>query len=221
MATMPSRPESGQPPVIPRPWFESTPGRALLESEQAAVLHELEAHPGPWLWIAPVAQVPGNMPGRGLCLHATASGLNGAIRCELPLPLPSETFGCIVLQHVLGDAAHSGALLAECARLLSPGGRLALFALNPLAPYRLRWRGAGLQALEPITWRRRLRRVGLTAAPVSQGIGPNWQVQPSTRLQDGPGLRAAYLLRADKRRVPLTPHRAPQLLQFDNGVPAA
>lgn len=218
---MPSRPESGQPPVVFRPWFDTAPGRALLESEHAAALHELEVQPAlPWLWIAPVAQDASGVPGRGLCLHATPLGLNGAIRCSLPLPLPNETFGCIVLQHVLGDAAHSGAVLSECERLLAPGGRLALFALNPLAPYRLRWRGTELQALEPLTWRRRLRRAGLTPAPVSQGIGPNWQVQPSARLQDGPGLRAAYLLRADKRRIPLTPQRSP-LLQFDAGMPAA
>ena len=31
-------------------------------------------------------------------------------------------------------------------------GWLWLLALNPLSPYRLRWRGQGLHAREPVTW---------------------------------------------------------------------
>jgi SAM-dependent methyltransferase len=41
------------------------------------------------------------------------------------------------LQHVLGaDRVDPIALIEECARVLVPGGRLALLALNPLSPYR-------------------------------------------------------------------------------------
>ena len=79
--------------------------------------------------------------------------------------------------------------------------------LNPLAPYRWRWRGSGITTSEPLVWRRRLRAVGLVPDPVSQGLGPNWSVRVSAQPQQGPGLRAAYLLRAEKRSVPLTPVR--------------
>ena len=38
----------------------------------------------------------------------------------------------------LANRGQSVALIEECTRLLVPGGRLALLALNPLSPYRLR-----------------------------------------------------------------------------------
>ena len=48
---------------------------------------------------------------------------------------------------------------------------------------------------------------GLVPEPVSQGLGPSWSVRASPQPQQGPGLRAAYLLRAEKRTLPLTPVR--------------
>ncbi len=161
--------------------------------------------------MAPLPEVADEAParpdGRGLRLYAAPDGWRGDARCALPLPLAGESVGMVVLQHVLvpGDAGR--ALLAECARVLVPGGRLALFALNPLAPYRWRWRGTGLQATEPLVWRRRLREAGLQPEPLSQGLGPGWRLAPTPRVQAGAGLRAAYLLRAEKRAFPLTPVR--------------
>ena len=40
-------------------------------------------------------------------------------------------------------------------------------------------------------------------------------------LQDGAGLRASFLLRAEKRRIPMTPMRAPRKLRLQPGLPAA
>ena len=83
---MPSRPESGQPPVVFRPWFETAPGRALLESEHAAALHELEVQPAlPWLWyrgyteglserFGGVPEPAGGFAERPLWLHAASVG---------------------------------------------------------------------------------------------------------------------------------------------------
>ena len=89
----------------------------------------------------------------------------------------------------------------------------ALFALNPLAPYRWSWRGTGLGGTEPVTWRRRLRRAGFAPEAVSQGLGPRWNPQADGTLQSGAGIRAAYLLRAERRAAALTPirpgHRQP------------
>ena len=64
-----------------------------------------------------------------------------------------------------------------------------------------------VSASEPLVWRKRLRAVGLVPDPVSQGLGPSWSIQVSPLPQQGPGLRAAYLLRAEKRSLPLTPVR--------------
>ncbi len=219
MATMPLRSPTGQPGT-PHAWFATAPGRALLDSEDATVADAFDERPGqPWLWLGAVArtQVPEH---RGLALAPDGEGWSGPVSCALPLPLPSDTFGTVVLQHVVAAGAGGDALLEETARILVPGGRLWLFALNPLAPYRWRWRGAGLDAAEPLTWRRRLRRVGLQPDAVSRGLGPKWRVDPAPRPQDGPGLRAAYLIRSEKRTLPLTPRRAPQPLRLPQGFAA-
>lgn len=133
--------------------------------------------------------------------------------------MASESFGTVVLQHVVRSGDSARVLLQECARILSPDGALWLFGLNPLAPYRWRWRGSGLTASEPLTWRRQLRDAGLFPAPLSQGLGPRWRTLSDATVQDGPGLRAAYALRADKRSVPLTPLRN-RALRLENASAA-
>lgn len=190
-------------------WFASASGRAVLDSEAPLVAHALGARPAqPWLWLAPSsATAAGDLPDRGLRLRPDGSQWRGSVRCALPWPLPNGSIGAIVVQHGLQTAAGAAPLLAECSRVLAAGGVLWLLALNPLTPYRWRWRGSALLAAEPLTWRRRLRQAGLTPAPVSHGLGPRWAVEADAVIQQGPGLRAAYALRADKRVLPLTPMR--------------
>jgi len=208
---MPAFSSTGQPsPVSPCDWFATAAGQALLSSEQAALAHCLHARPGlPWLWLSPVHAGRPALEGRGL--HLTRSGparWGGDAVCTLPLPLPSETFGTILVQHVLRlGAPETAAELSEFIRLLAPGGTLWLFALNPLSPYRWHWRGSGLNASEPGSWRRRLRLAGFTAESVSRGLGPSWRQMPDSSEQNSAGLRAAYRLRAEKRQWPLTPIR--------------
>jgi SAM-dependent methyltransferase len=153
-----------------------------------------------------------------LRLHPQGSGFEGDVRCALPLPLASETCAVVIVQHPESLGFAPAPLLEECARVLLPGGWLWLLAFNPLSPYRLRWWGQGLRAHEPVTWRKRLRAAGLAPDSLTQGVGPVWDIHPDPRLQDGVGLRAACLLRAEKRRLPLTPHRAPQL-RLQAGTP--
>lgn len=206
MATMPLRSRPGQPDAA-QAWFASSEGAALLESEQGAVESALSERPAqPWLWMAPL---PPRRPaeGRGLVLYARGGRFGGDVACALPLPLPSEAFGTVVLQHIAVPNARGAALLEEAERLLLPGGRLLLFGLNPLSPYRWRWRGHGLHAAEPLSWRRLMRRAGLEPGAVSEGMGPRWEPLADPRRQSGAGLRAAYLVRADKRSLPLTPIR--------------
>lgn len=205
-------------------WFTSAAGQALLASEAGCVADALHQRPGqPLLWLGPHATpLPGGATtGVLLRLHpAPAAGYTGGLRCGLPLPLANDCCATIVVQHAGDIDAAATDLLEECTRVLLPGGWMWLLALNPLSPYRLRWRGQGLSAREPITWRHRLRAAGLAPEAVSQGVGPRWDITAATGEQDGAGLRAAFLLRAQKRVHPLTPVRQPRPLGWQTGTPA-
>lgn len=218
--TMPVISQAGQPGSA-SDWFETPAGRAILDSEHGLVAEALGSHPGlPWLWLAPrMPVVP--VQGRGLCLVRRGDTLLGPVHCGTPLPLPSEAFGAVVLQHVIGGREDGLGLLEEAARVLAPGGHLWMLVLNPLTPYRWRWRGTGIASAEPLTWRRRMRDAGLAPDAVSNGVGPNWRVAPVTVVQNGPGLRAAYALRGQKRHLPLTPVRSPRRLALPAGATAA
>jgi SAM-dependent methyltransferase len=205
-------------------WFLLSAGQAVIDSEQTVVADALAAHPVvglPWLWLSPPLSLE-TPDGRGVRLSRDGDRWRGAVCCRLPLPLASESLGAVVVQHALGDDhAAAVSLIEECARVLVPGGRLALLALNPLSPYRLRWRGRGLSAHDPAHWRRLLADAGLCPDPVAQGVGPQWSTTPSPSLQSGPGLRAAYVQRAEKRAIPMTPIRSRVRPALTDGVPAA
>lgn len=190
-----------------RAWFDSPHGSALLQSEQAQVEAALRERPAQaWLWLAPKAGAPGSERVDGECRVPAAEDWGLPHRYPMPLPIPAESLGAVVVQHVL-DGAWDPALLAECRRLLAPGGLLWLFALNPVAPFRWSWRGTGLGGTEPVVWRRRLRRAGFSPEGLTRGLGPRWKPQADANVQSGAGIRAAYLLRAEKRSVGLTPTR--------------
>lgn len=212
MATMPPPSLHGQ--------ADGVPGRALLESEAGHVAAALAERPGQaWLWLAP-CDCTASPAGHGLCLQPDRGGWRGDVRCALPLPLANESVATVVIQHVAGGR-DAQPLLQECARVLVPGGRLWLFGLNALSPYRWRWAGTGLRASEPLPWRRRLCAAGLVPDPVSQGLGPRWRPACVPDAQHGPGLRAAWLLHAEKRVSSLTPVRSRARLRIGSGVPAA
>lgn len=217
------QPERRPPePAAAAAWFAGVAGQAVLASEAELLCQAAQDRPGQaGLWLSPsgMGEAEPDLP--LLRLRAAARGFEGAVRCSLPLPLPSDACGVVVVQHVADISAEPVALLEECARVLVPGGRLWLLALNPLSPYRLRWRGQGPRASEPVTWRRRLRAAGLAPDTVSRGLGPTWAVAPEPAQQDGAGLRAVFLLCAEKRRSPLTPTRAPAKPRWEPGMPTA
>lgn len=191
-------------------WFGSGRGAPLLAAEQALIDAALASRaPQAWLWLAATPGLPPatGTPSRGLRVHPdrTDGGLTGAVRCGVPLPLPTEAIGSIVVQHAL-DAGDGHALLDECARVLEPGGRLWLFALNPFSPYRLRWRRAGLSARDPAGWQLQLQAVGLQPAAEPEYLGPVWRTarSPDARWPP-PQLRAVCLLQAEKRVAGLIP----------------
>ena len=202
---MPVPPLSRQPDALA--WFDTLNGQAVLAAERARIRSALVSRPAqqPWLWIAPVAQeTPADLPvpPRSLLLHRQGRRLAGPLQCGLPLPLPSESIGNVILQHALDDGSDD--LLEECERVLEPGGRLWLFTLNPLSAYRLRWRGSGLAVRSTSFWQLRLRRQGLQ--PCGEQVsyfGPLWRPEPVT---SNPGrLRSICLLQSEKRSAALIP----------------
>ena len=209
-------------PAAAASWFAGVMGQALLASEADCVRAALQQRPGQAaLWLGPASaslpEADGPLP---LRLHPDGATFNGDLRCGLPLPLASESCAVAIVQHGDACACDPAELLAECERVLLPGGWLWLLALNPLSPYRVRWWGQALHAREPVTWRKRLRAAGLAPDSLTQGVGPVWEITADARLQDGVGLRAAFLLRAEKRRFPLTPLRKPRPLALRAGTPA-
>lgn len=217
---MPVRSSSRQPDGR-RPWFAEPAGQAVLASEMQALQQARAERPGlPVLWLSALAAKAKDTPAGCLRLSPAGEDFTGDLRCGPGLALASESVGTVVLQHVA--EVHEGwpAWLEECTRVLVPGGRLWIFALNPLSPYRLRWTGNSLDVCEPVTWRRRMRAHGLRPEPVSVGLGPRWRVHPLPDEQTGAGSRAAYLLRAEKLVIPLTRIRQPAL-RWQPGLPAS
>lgn len=198
-------------PTAAAAWFATDAGEAVLASEAAHVQSALLPFPRQRsLWLGPAADPPEPLEAPLLLrLHpGTDEPFAGGLRCGLPLPIASECCAVVVVQHLADMVGPPQVLLEECARVLIPGGLLWLFALNPLSPWRLRWGGHGMQGREPMVWRRKLRQAGLQPEPVSYGLGPDWRLRASRESRPGVGLRPAFLLRSEKRTIPLTPLRS-------------
>jgi len=155
----------------------------------------------PWLWLAPTAAwtALADLPGRGLRLHRDGAGYAGDTRCALPLPLPNESVNAIVLQHVTARDAEQ--LIAECERVLMPGGRLWLSTLNPFSPYRSQWRQHRLVVRTPQRLRHTLEGAGLACEQMDY-LGPMWHNHAPGRRSLAL-LRAACLFTAEKRILAL------------------
>ncbi len=197
-------------PDAPPDWFASEHGLALAMSELPSLHAAISARPGlPWLAFSALSRPSAIDQPHGLWLRDGGRGWIGDVACGEALPLASESIGGIIVQHVESDEIEPW--LEECVRVLVPGGRLSVFELNPLSPYRGHWQGERVSGREPVTWRRRLKRAGLAPEPVAQGLGPRWRNRIDSELQLGAGARAAYLLAAEKRRMPMTMKRVPAL----------
>ncbi|MFA0924791.1 hypothetical protein [Xanthomonas fragariae] len=181
-------------------WFETGAGRSLLQLERRLALEALQTRPSqPWLWLTPTTEMPAReaLQGRGLRLYRSAGRFAGDARCAIPFPLPTESLQAIVVQHaVIAGAAE---FLAECERLLMPGGRLWLFTLNPLSPYRFRWARRGPVALRPDRWRSLAQRAGLQSVETERYLGPIWRTGRGSTDPDSAPWRAVYLLEVEKR----------------------
>lgn len=203
-------------------WFADPAGRALLDVAGERLALALKARPQTArLWLAPRDGGAGQRCGaRGLVLHpAAGGGFSGGLRCRMPLPMAGESFGdvAVLFPETLGHGARD--FFAECARVLLPGGRLWLCALNPLSPYRQRWRGTGLHAHPASRWRARLRAAGLSDADGGHALrfGPGWRVGPG---RDGARLGALRMIIMEKRVAALIPPARVEPARWPAPLPA-
>ncbi len=193
-------------PGAARAWFGAAAGQALLDAAGTRLAEALAGRPQTArLWFAPNAGRAG-CGRRGLALRPAADGLDGDLRCRLPLPLAGESVGDAVVLFPESFACRA-TLLDECARVLLPGGRLWLCALNPFSPYRQRWRAAGLRAHPAARWRAGLRACGLADADAGRAMrfGPVWRIGPG---REDARLGALRLIVMEKRAAaPIPPAR--------------
>lgn len=186
---MPAVPCSRQASVAA--WFATEQGQCL-ESTQSSVLNErLAGRPNlPVLWVSPAAGFPRQLPNtpRLHVLHPAGETWSGALRCRLPFPLSSESYGTVIIQHPA--AAGVRELVEECGRLLVPGGVLWLLIGAPGHPSRL---------LHPRHW--------LWEAPVGGWreccSGAGLRLRASCRIgRPSLGLESASLLMDWEKRAP-------------------
>lgn len=196
-------------------WLELEPVRALFAVERVWLDATLRARAvGVKLWLAPDAiAAEAAAENAALGLHPCGRAWDGALRAASDaLPLADSSVALIVLQHVLEDSPACGALLRECARVLSADGELVVLGLNPMSL----WHGyLRFGARAPRRWqlagrlRARLLSLGLKVSP-PMGLGPlrpgghmeALAVSGARRLP-----RAAYALRARKHEAQVIPLR--------------
>lgn len=191
-------------------WFSFLAGQGVLAAEDDALPDALAGLPDlPWLWLGTAAGQPPERRRTPLVLRREADGWTGDLRCGARLPLPTESLGAVVVQHAFDADADLAPWLAECTRVLAPGGTLWIAALNPWSPYRVHWARTGLRARDPGLWQAALVRAGLARPAMHlHWLGPRWR---HGHGEAGVGaldrLRAAFALTAIKRvAAPLRPH---------------
>lgn len=215
----------GRQPAPALAWFSSEAGQGVLAVEVAAMARVIEtAPPLPWAWFGLPAAAAPESGRRGLLLRRQGTSFDGTLRCQLPLPLASESLGAVLLQHVLDDGIQAQPLLDECERVLAPGGLLWLAALNPWSPYRARWARSGLSAHDPGRWQAALRTAGFASEAVSlQWLGPHWRVaHGEAGVGAADRLRAGVALAVCKRVRSLIPPTPLKQLRWQAGrVPLA
>ncbi|MBV8124792.1 MAG: class I SAM-dependent methyltransferase [Burkholderiaceae bacterium] len=128
-------------------WFQTPPGRYLLEWEQARLdetVADLFGFHALQLGLPELRGLQTNrMPHRWLALE-TGEGLEAplqavALRCQFDaLPFESGSLDLVVLPHVLELADDPHFTLREVERVLRPEGRVVILGLNPVSLWGLR-----------------------------------------------------------------------------------
>ncbi|MBP1472807.1 methyltransferase domain-containing protein [Frateuria sp. MAH-13] len=194
--------------------YDSKPMRGLLAAEAQALAPELQRCAGAYaLQVSAIARArPPALPMLDRWVHLHLDGNQGAgdlrMRLDEPLPFLDDAFGLVLLSHALEVASDPPFLLREAARVLAPGGILALTGMHPASgwlPWLLWRRQRGVNLESPLRIGHWLRGVELNVERV-QRVGPMWPSSAVVPHHGGP-LGGGYLLIARKRRLAAAPIR--------------
>ncbi|UGB44184.1 methyltransferase domain-containing protein [Frateuria edaphi] len=194
--------------------YASKPMRGLLAAEAQALAPELQRCVGAYaLQVSAVARaLPPALPMLDRWVHLHLDGNHGAgdlhTCMDEPLPFLDDAFGLVLLSHALEVAPDPQFLLREAARVLMPGGMLALTGMHPASGWLpwLLWRGRrGVNLESPLRIGHWLRSAELNVERV-QRVGPMWPSSAAVPHHGGP-LGGGYLLIARKRRQAAAPVR--------------
>jgi SAM-dependent methyltransferase len=230
IATMPLIRHHRQAEAL-RTWLATSLGRGLLEEAQRNWAGEPSDVGGQVMlqfvpledWAIPEAHARFATVGR---FHPREGRWQGPWRGEEGLmPLSTGSVSRIELRFVLESVQDPARLLAECARLLCPGGRLLVMGINPYGLARLRWASTGVAAVSRRWVVQEVTANGLESL-ASQVLGPRWSPPSATTLgapkSRVPFGRVAWAVLAIRRDIGLTPLRpARQRWSITPGVPAA
>src|SRR5690349_19875431 len=194
--------------------YASKPMRGLLAAEAQALAPELQRCAGAYaLQVSAFARErPPASPLLDRWVHLHLEDDRGAgdvhTRLDEPLPFVDDAFGLVLLSHALEVAPDAQSLLREAARVLAPGGMLALTGMHPASGWLpwLLWRGQrGVSLESPLRIGHWLRGAELNVERV-QRVGPMWPSSAVVPHHGGP-LGGGYLLIARKRRQAAAPIR--------------
>ena len=187
--------------------YASEPLRQLLADETAALAPDLQRCAGDHALHVTVSSYdrPPTLPMLACWtrLHLAQAGYEGDLRgrADEPLPFADGSFALVLLRHALEVAPSPQDLLAEAARVLGPGGVLALTGMHPASGWLpwLLWRGRHqeLALNSPFRLSHWLHRANLTIERIGR-TGPLWPASPAAP-RGGP-LGGGYVLVARKRR---------------------
>ncbi len=131
-----------------RNWFETEPGKRLLQRETALIRSQVRRfHGESLLWMGPV---PRAASATARCMvksrfylspdpsAARDSELPSSISASRALPIPSNSVDGVVVHHALEYAEDARAAIREITRVIRPGGRLLICSFNPLSMWNLR-----------------------------------------------------------------------------------
>lgn len=202
-------------------WLSSQRVSALLDAERASVKHQLSR-----LFGRNLLQIGSWSPALMQPADVWRSGVLGPegpvdVRCELSrLPLAGRCVDAVLLAHSLESADSAHQLLREVDRVLSPRGQLLILGFNPWGLWGLRQRflrsfPALPQGMRPLASHRLQDWLRLLDYEV-QDVQRISSLQFDGRLKRFARLAAllgwfapVYLIRARKRRIPITPASRP------------